>query len=86
MHSILRLIKKLPSDDQGLVFAPNDETVAMLGEALDHYSIPYLTPSGYNSRQAAKIIEEFKNSAREDEEDRPKVLLLNLASETAAGV
>jgi hypothetical protein len=86
MDSIARLIKKLPSDDQGLVFAPNDETIAILGEVFDFHNISYYTPSGCNSRQAAKIIEEFKASRDEDPEDRPKVLLLNLTSETAAGV
>ncbi|KAJ4354998.1 hypothetical protein N0V95_003335 [Ascochyta clinopodiicola] len=86
MDEIANLIMRLPSDDQGLVFAPNDETIAMLGDVLDHYSIPYYTPVGCNSRQAAKIIEEFKVSASEDLEDRPKVLLLSLTSETSAGV
>ncbi|KAF9696594.1 hypothetical protein EKO04_005577 [Ascochyta lentis] len=86
MDDIANLIMNLPSDDQGLVFAPNDETIAMLGEVLDHYTIPYYTPSGCSSRLAAKIIEEFKASGSEDPEDRPKVLLLNSTSETAAGV
>jgi hypothetical protein len=86
MNDIANLVKKLPADDQGLVFAPNDETVAMLGKVLDHHDVLYYTPSGCNSRQAAKIIEEFKASANEEVEDRPKVLLLNLSSETAAGV
>lgn len=86
MDSIVQLIKKFPGNDQGLVFSPNDEMVAILGEALDRYNIPFYTPSGCNARQAARIIEEFKDSANEEAEDRPKVLLLNLASETAAGV
>ena len=86
MDSIARLIRKFPNDDQGLVFTPNDETIAMLGGVLDHHNISYYTPSGCNSRQAAKIIEEFKTSANEEFEDHPKVLLLNLTSETAAGV
>ena len=86
MNDIAKLIKKLPTDDQGLIFAPNDETIAMLGEVLDHHHIFYSTPSGCNSRQAAKIIEEFKASKDEDSEECPKVLLLNLTSETAAGV
>ncbi|KAF3050916.1 hypothetical protein E8E11_006202 [Didymella keratinophila] len=85
MDNIARLIRKLPDDDQGLVFAPNDETIAILGGVLDHHDIAYSTPNG-NSRQAAKIIEEFKASVHDDPEDRPKVLLLNLTSETAAGV
>lgn len=86
MNEIARLIKKLPAGDQGLVFAPNDEIVAMLGEVLERHNITYYTPTGCNSRQAAKIIEEFKASIEEDPEDRPKVLLLNFTSETAAGV
>jgi SNF2 family DNA or RNA helicase len=85
MDSIARLLKKLPGNDQGLVFAPNDETIVMLGEVLDHHDIAYYAPNG-NSRQAARIIEEFKASVHQDSEDRPKVLLLNLTSETAAGV
>lgn len=86
MNGIAQLIRDLPSNDQGLVFAPNDETIAMLAKVLEHHNIPYYTPSGVSSRQAAKIIEEFKASAHEDINDRPKVLLLNLASETTAGV
>ena len=85
MDDIAKLVKSLQVDDQGLVLAPNDETVAMLGRVLDHHDVLYYTPSGCNSRQAAKIIEEFKASANEVEE-RPKVLLLNLTSETTAGV
>ncbi|KAF3033362.1 hypothetical protein E8E12_001636 [Didymella heteroderae] len=85
MNAIARLIRKLPLNDQGLVFAPIEETIVMLGEVLGHHNIAYYTPSG-NSRQAAKVIEEFKTSVHEDPEDRPKVLLLNLTSETAAGV
>lgn len=83
---IAKLIMRIPSNDQCLIFAPNDETVAMLGGVMDHHSIPYYTPCGCNSRLAAKIIEEFKASKDEDPADRPKVLLLNLTSETAAGV
>ncbi|KAF1931765.1 uncharacterized protein M421DRAFT_90003 [Didymella exigua CBS 183.55] len=86
MDDIARLIKEIPADDQGLVFTPNDETVAMLGEVLDHHGILFYTPSGCKPPQAAKIIEEFKASVEEDPENRPKVLLLNLTSETAAGV
>ncbi|KAF1350289.1 hypothetical protein EJ07DRAFT_169239 [Lizonia empirigonia] len=85
-NDIAKLIMRIPSNDQCLIFAPNDETVAMLGEVMDHHSIPYYTPCGCNSRLAAKIIEEFKASKDEDPADRPKVLLLNLTSETAAGV
>lgn len=85
-NHITKLIKRLPSDDQGLIFAPNDETISILGRVLDEHEILYYTPSGCNSRQAAKIIEEFKASKDVDPEDRPKVLLLNLTSETAAGV
>lgn len=84
-NSIARLIKELDGD-QGLVFAPNEEMVAVLRAVFDHYDISYRTPSGCNSRKAAEVVEEFKASAAEDIEDRPKVLLLNLASETAAGV
>ena len=85
VDSIARLLRKLPVNDQGLVFAPNDETIAILGKVLDHHKIPYYTPNG-NSRQAAKVIEEFKASIHEDPKHRPKVLLLNLNSEIAAGV
>ena len=85
-NSIARLIKKISPEDQGLVFAPNDETIAVLRAVFDHYNILYCTPSGCNSRKAAEVVEEFKASAREKVENRPKVLLLNLASETAAGV
>jgi hypothetical protein len=84
-NSIARLIKEL-DEDQGLVFAPNDEMIAVLRAVFDHYGISYRTPSGCNSRKAAEVVEEFKASAAENVEDRPKVLLLNLASETAAGV
>jgi hypothetical protein len=85
-NNIARLIKDLPDDDQGLVFAPNDETIAVLRAVFDHYDIRYCTPSGCNSRKAAEVVEEFKASADENIGDRPEVLLLNLASETAAGV
>lgn len=85
-NSIARLIKEVKGDDQWLVFAPNEETITVLRAVFDNYVIQYRTPSGCKSRKAAEVVEEFKASADENIEDRPKVLLLNLASETAAGV
>jgi hypothetical protein len=79
--SIIRLIMGF-EDEQGLVFAPNDETIAVLCAVFDHYDVSYCTPSG---RNAADVVEEFKASA-EDVKNRPNILLLNLASETAAGM
>ncbi|KAL1606717.1 hypothetical protein SLS60_004124 [Paraconiothyrium brasiliense] len=77
LDAVAKLIKTFPVNDQGLVFAPNVQTISDLRELCDHHSISYLTPT---ERNPAKAIQDFKKSSD------TKVLILDLTSETAAGV
>jgi site-specific DNA-cytosine methylase/SNF2 family DNA or RNA helicase len=83
MQAITHLISSFPKGDQGVVFAPNDETVEILEGVLDCHDIPYHSLRGYKTATSAKIIEEFKTE--DDPDQQSKVLILNMGSESAAG-
>lgn len=87
LEALVGLIKQIPKDDQGLIFAPNDASISVLEEVLDHSTISYHSLGGSKSRMSSassKIIEDFKNNKKAGLQK--KVLLLNLGSESAAGV
>jgi hypothetical protein len=83
MADVIDIISRFPKGDQGVIFAPNDETVGILQEVLDSHAIPYHSLLGARSVTCAKIIEDFKND--DDPDNQSKVLLLNMGSESAAG-
>lgn len=83
MENIIDIISNFPKGDQGVVFAPNNETVEILQEVLDCHDIPYHSLLGCRGVTSAKIIEDFK--ANDDPDDQSKVLLLNMGCESAAG-
>ncbi|KAF1942479.1 hypothetical protein EJ02DRAFT_511619 [Clathrospora elynae] len=85
LGAIAQLIKKLPAHDQGIVFAPNQETIDILETVFDHHVISYHSPCRRGKRTvSADIIEDFK--ANKDLKQRKKVLILDLGSESAAGI
>ncbi|CBY02282.1 hypothetical protein LEMA_P010690.1 [Plenodomus lingam JN3] len=84
LHAIVDLILGLPDDDQGIVFVPDKDLVNVVGQVLDHFEIPYYSPTRCRAAQSAKIIEDFKNNENPDE--RRKLVILNLGSESAAGI
>jgi hypothetical protein len=77
LDAVAKLIEEFPDNDQVLIFAPDNRTIGDLIEVYDHHNISYLAPSEKNP---AKAIQEFKISKD------VKVLILDLTSETAAGV
>jgi site-specific DNA-cytosine methylase/SNF2 family DNA or RNA helicase len=79
---ISSLVKRLPEDDQGIIFVPNDEVRRILEDVLDDHEIAYHS-LGTQKASAAKILEDFKTNT--DPKKKKKVLVLNLASESAAG-
>jgi hypothetical protein len=83
MEDVTDIILKFPRGDQGVIFAPNDETVEILEEVLDCHDIPYHSPRGSRGVMSAKIIEDFKTN--DDPDDQSRVLVLNMGSESAAG-
>jgi SNF2 family DNA or RNA helicase len=83
METITHIISKFPKGDQGVVFAPNDETVEILEEVLEYQDISYHSLRGCKATTSAKIIEDFKTD--DDPDHQSKVLLLNMGSESAAG-
>ncbi|KAF1934810.1 hypothetical protein EJ02DRAFT_362876, partial [Clathrospora elynae] len=84
LETIVQLIKDFPDDDQGIVFAPNEETIGILEMVFDHHNVSYHSTSNCRPAAAAKIMEDFKTNQVPNE--RKQVLLLNLGSESAAGV
>ncbi|KAF2688013.1 hypothetical protein K458DRAFT_294513 [Lentithecium fluviatile CBS 122367] len=82
LDSISALIKRLPKNDQGIVFIPNDGVSKDIEDAFNHHKILFHSLSTRKAG-AAKILEDFKTNT--DPQKRKKVLILNLASETAAG-
>jgi hypothetical protein len=83
METITRIISQFPAREQGVVFAPNDETIEILEEVLEYQSISYHSLRGCKATTSAKIIEDFKTD--DDPTTMSKVLLLNMGSESAAG-
>jgi hypothetical protein len=83
METITHIISKFPKGDQGVVFAPNDETVEILEEVLECQDIAYHSLRGCKATTSAKIIEDSKTD--DDTDHQSKVLLLNMGSESAAG-
>jgi SNF2 family DNA or RNA helicase len=81
LDDISDLIKNVPRDDQGVVFVPNPQTMAILEEVFDHHDILYCSIS---NRSVSKKIEDFKKN--KDPKKKKKVIILNLGDESAAGV
>ncbi|KAF2447106.1 hypothetical protein P171DRAFT_409502 [Karstenula rhodostoma CBS 690.94] len=77
LDAVAKLIAEVPDDDQCLVFAPDSRTIGDLKDLCDHHNISY---PACCERNPAKAIQEFKKSPD------VKVLILDLTSETAAGV
>lgn len=83
MEDVINIISRFPRGDQGVIFAPNDETVEILEEVLDAHNVAYHSLRGCRGVTSAKIIEDFKTN--DDPDDQSKVLILNMGSESAAG-
>ncbi|KAF1963578.1 hypothetical protein CC80DRAFT_433272 [Byssothecium circinans] len=78
LDEIASLVKGIHTEDQVIVFVPNEEVSGILTEVLSSHNVPYLS-LGTRKNSAAKILEEFKSTKSQ------KVLILNLMSESAAG-
>lgn len=83
LETIVKIISRCPKGDQGVVFAPNAETVEIVEEVLASHDIPFHSLRGARASASAKIIEDFKND--DDPDDQSKVLVLDMGSESAAG-
>ena len=84
LEAVAQVIKKLPNDDQGLVFAPNEEIISLLEDVFKHHKISYHSPSSCKRAASAAMMEDFKTNQVPGM--RKKVLILDLGSESAAGV
>jgi hypothetical protein len=84
LETIIHLVMRIASCDQGVVFAPNQEVISILEEVFKHNNISYSALSQSRRSASAKVIEEFKTN--KNPKTRKKLLILNLGSESAAGV
>jgi hypothetical protein len=84
MDAIADLVLNVPKHDQCLVFAPNDETIDILEEVFDYHGVLFSSTRGIRPTAVARVLEDFKSSSGGS--GGSKVLILNLMSETAAGV
>jgi hypothetical protein len=84
LNAIVRLVQGIPKSDQGIVFAPNEEIIGILETMFDYYDISYHSPALSRRNMAAKHMEDFKTNT--DPKTRKKLMILNLGSESAAGV
>lgn len=84
LQAIARVIKKIPNDEQGIAFAPNEETTTILETLFNYYRISYHSPSLCKSGASAAMMEDFKSNKNHDK--RKKMLILDLGTEFAAGV
>ncbi|KAL5120891.1 hypothetical protein ACEQ8H_001078 [Pleosporales sp. CAS-2024a] len=83
MEDVIGIVSTFPRGDQGVIFAPNDETVELVEQVLDCHSVSYYSLRGCRGVMSAKMIEKFQ--ASRDADDAAQVLVLNMGSESAAG-
>ena len=83
LDAIIDILEKMPKADQGIVFAPNEEVINILEKIFKQYKISYISPSHSRRAALAKLVEEFKSN---NSTTKKKLLILNLGSESAAGV
>ncbi|KAL1794299.1 hypothetical protein ACET3X_007720 [Alternaria dauci] len=84
LEAVVRLVCGIPASDQGIIFAANEEIIAILETVFDHHDISYHSPSRSRHAASAKLIEDFKTN--KNPKTRKKLIILNLGSESAAGV
>ncbi|CAA9957087.1 DNA repair protein rad8 [Pyrenophora teres f. maculata] len=81
IDAIVELISRMPPTDQGILFAPNNESMRVLERVLDHHEIRY---SSARETGAAQVIEEFKTN--KEPATMKKLLILDVGDESAAGI
>jgi len=85
LEAIAHLVQGLPQSDQCIVFAPNEEIISILETVFDHCNVSYHSLGGSRHKaSAAKLMEDFKTNT--NPKKRKKLIILNLGSESAAGV
>ncbi|CAI9629660.1 unnamed protein product [Alternaria burnsii] len=84
LEAIVQIVCRMPASDQGIIFAPNEEIVSILETVFDHCDVSYHSPGRGRLTASAKLMEEFKTN--KDPKTRKKLIILNLGSESAAGV
>lgn len=83
MDDVMDLIEnKIPKKDQVLVFLQFNDLMEKVSEALDHHGIKHWALTEGSRRHAYKVMEDFQIN---DTKDKKKVLILNVADESAAG-
>ncbi|KAI4612008.1 hypothetical protein J4E80_007460 [Alternaria sp. BMP 0032] len=85
LEAIAQLVQGLPQSGQCIVFAPNEEIISILETVFDHCNVSYHSLGGSRHKaSAAKLMEDFKTNT--NPKKRKKLIILNLGSESAAGV
>lgn len=83
MDDVMDLIEnKIPKHDQVLVFVQFNDLMEKVSEASDHHGIKHWALTEGSRRNAYKVMEDFQIN---DKKDKKKVLILNVADESAAG-
>jgi SNF2 family DNA or RNA helicase len=80
LEAIAQLIKKLPTDDQAIIFAPNKKAIGILEAVFKRENISFLSLNGSTHGSSADIIKNFQTNKKQ------KFLVLDLGSESVAGV
>ena len=82
LQAVIKLVKKLPKDERILIFIQFQDLLDQVEVALKNEKIPTARLAG-TPNQRSTIIETFQQEVRKDNE--PRVLILNLRDESAAG-
>lgn len=82
LNAMVKLLTRIPEDEQAIIFVQNYQTMAAVEEVLNHHGISNHAIKG--NADAAKHIEHFKKTR--DPTKRRKVLMLNMSNEFAAGI
>ena len=84
IEDVMELIKnRIPKQDQVLVFVQFNDLMEKVSAVMDRHGIKHWAFTENSRRQAYKWLEDFQNNVKEKE--KKKVLVLNLADESAAG-
>ncbi|KAI9808767.1 MAG: hypothetical protein M1825_003920 [Sarcosagium campestre] len=86
LESVMELIKDgIPADDQVLLFVQFDDLMEKVATALEENGISHWALTRKAGRNAAVWMSDFQNNTRTGAGGRKKVLMLNVADESASG-
>jgi hypothetical protein len=83
LEQMMQFIKGIPKDDQVLLFVQFDDLMEKVSTALNDHKISHYALTKKSAKIAATMMSAFQETR--DGPDKKKVLVLNVADESASG-